>query len=478
MNNKYNQRNFPTETKNILEFAIMMYSAFKEEEQYKNDPIIRKMTSHDKKCLSLLISLLTIPGTVKETLNNQGITIEKLLPLMHLENLEEMEVDDQIVGKYQAKYFNFVDKLSAVHLVDSVLYPEVICNRLLSCKRIKDFTLRVILSHMESSKAYDHLEKSGKEKVPGLKILSDVRERKNDLETLRKFGEFLTDKDFITNPAVGREKELYKMQKILLSPDKSLLLYGEAGCGKTSLVLGLAYQIQNDQVAKPLLDKKILSLNVANMLSDTAYLGTLERKMNILINELKHHPEVILFIDEIHLVVGAGMTKHSRIDIANILKPYLACGEIKMIGATNDDHIFQDEAFRRRFQLMPVDAPCEKALNSILKSVINNFEQRTNIPFQYHDERQDVIIKALIEATNTNHQKYSDRGTSLDCAIGILSDAFGSARIDGAKEVGVKHVKEAISDCSRLYDITKEDAIYELEEVAGQKHRPKILRLK
>ena len=475
MNNKYNQRNFPVETKNILEFAIMIYSAFKEEERYKNDSIIRKMTSHDKRCLSLLISLLTIPGTVKEILNNQGITIEKLLPLMHLEKLEEMEVNDQTLGKYQDKYFNFVDKLSIVHLRDSSLYPEIICKRLVSCKRIKDFTLRTILFKMEASRAIDQIEKSSNEKVPGLKILADLRERKKEYETLRKFGEFLTEKDFITNPAVGREKELRNMQKVLLSPDKSLLLYGEAGCGKTSLVLGLAYQIQNNQVVEPLLNKKILSLNVADMISDTEYLGTLERKMNILISELKSHPEVILFIDEVHLVVGAGKTKQSQMDIANILKPYLNRDEIKMIGATNDDHIFQDEAFRRRFQLMPVDAPCKKALNSILKSVINNFEQRTNIPFQYHDERQDVIIDALIEATNTKHQKYSDRGTSLDCAIGILSDAFGSARIDGAKEVGVKHIKDAISDCSRLYDITKEDAISELEEVAGQKHIPKIL---
>ena len=381
---------------------------------------------------------------------------------MHLEKLEEMEVNDQTLGKYQDKYFNFVDKLSIVHLRDSSLYPEIICKRLVSCKRIKDFTLRTILFKMEASRAIDQIEKSSNEKVPGLKILADLRERKKEYETLRKFGEFLTEKNFITNPAVGREKELRNMQKVLLSPDKSLLLYGEAGCGKTSLVLGLAYQIQNNQVVEPLLNKKILSLNVANMLSDTAYLGTLERKMNILINEF-------------HLVVGAGMTKHSRIDIANILKPYLACGEIKMIGATNDDHIFQDEAFRRRFQLMPVDAPCKKALNSILKSVINNFEQRTNIPFQYHDERQDVIIDAIIEVANTNHQKYDDRGTSLDCAIGILSDAFGSARLDNANKVGVKHVKEAILDCSRLYDTAKEDVLYELNEVDDQEHRPNIL---
>ena len=156
-------------------------------------------------------------------------------------------------------------------------------------------------------------------------------------------------KEFITNPAIGREKELKELMLILLTPDKSAILTGKPGVGKTSIVEGLAYLIQKRQVPNQLLNYQIIKVNTSALLGIDPVTG--ESKIQNLIEELKNYEHLILFIDEIHTLMGS---KGEALDFANMFKPGLDRGDIKVIGATTTEeyerYILRDKAFVRRFQ--------------------------------------------------------------------------------------------------------------------------------
>ena len=167
-------------------------------------------------------------------------------------------------------------------------------------------------------------------------------DRKNDLNKplgvsiLERYGQNLTAREYITDPAIGRTEEVKQVIMTLLTPEKSALLVGKAGTGKTSIVEGIAYRIQNKQVPDALIDKVIYKLNVTSLLGKTNVDGEAESRVDLLVKELAANPNVVLFLDETHVLVNKGGGE-SGIDFANMFKAGLDRGEIKMIGATTDE---------------------------------------------------------------------------------------------------------------------------------------------
>ncbi|WP_461830010.1 AAA family ATPase, partial [Aquifex sp.] len=199
------------------------------------------------------------------------------------------------------------------------------------------------------------------------------------------------------DPVIGREKEINQVIEILLRRTKNNpVLVGDPGVGKTAIVEGLAQRIVNKEVPPELQDKEIWSIDMASLLAGSKYRGEFEERLKALLDEVKNKGNVILFIDEIHTVVGAGAAE-GAVDAANIMKPALARGEIRVIGATTVDeyrkYIEKDPALERRFQPVFVDEPTEEQTIEILKGLRPKLEQ-------YHKVKiSDEAIEAAVKLT-------------------------------------------------------------------------------
>ena len=185
------------------------------------------------------------------------------------------------------------------------------------------------------------------------------------------------------DPVIGRDKEIERCVAILLRKTKNNpVLIGEPGVGKTAVVEGLAQRIVAEQVPDMMLDKRILSLSMASVVAGTKYRGEFEERIKTILEEAASQPNVILFIDELHTVIGAGSAEGS-LDAANILKPALSRGKVQVIGATTTNeyrkHVETDAALERRFQSVMVDEPTEEDTVLILKGIKESFENHHNL---------------------------------------------------------------------------------------------------
>ena len=189
----------------------------------------------------------------------------------------------------------------------------------------------------------------------------------NGFSVLENYGEDLTAKKYITDPSIARDEELKKLMMTLLTPEKSALLIGKAGVGKTSIVEGLSYRILNNLVPAVLQGYRVIKINSSSLLGRINYNGRDEMIITLLVEELKHVSKTILFIDEIHTLIGNSETS---MDLANILKPAIDRGAIKLIGATTDieynTYIIRDRAFLRRFERIDVLEPTGQTVVEIL----------------------------------------------------------------------------------------------------------------
>ena len=192
----------------------------------------------------------------------------------------------------------------------------------------------------------------------------------DNFSILDRYGENFTDKEYITNPAIGRDNQIKELLLVLLTPEKSAILVGKPGVGKTAIVEGLAYRIKNDDVPDLLKGYSVINIKTASLLGT---MPTGESKVQLMIDELKEKEKVILFIDEIHMLIGADET--SSVDFANIFKEGLGRGSIKVVGATTTEeyeaYIVRDRAFLRRFERIEVLEPTEETTVEILmKSIL------------------------------------------------------------------------------------------------------------
>jgi ATP-dependent Clp protease ATP-binding subunit ClpC len=246
------------------------------------------------------------------------------------------------------------------------------------------------------------------------------------------------------DPVIGRNKEIDRLIQILSRRTKNNpVLLGEPGVGKTAIIEGLAKRIFEGKVPDVLLEKKIISLDLGAVIAGTIYRGEFEKRLKKIIDDAKHDDNIILFIDEIHTLVGTGATS-GQLDAANLLKPELAKGDLKVIGATTVEeyrkYIESDAAFERRFQSIIVDESTAQETKAIIKGLRNNYEK-------YHLVKiTDEAIKAAIELS----QRYLPEKFLPDKAIDLIDEAASKFKVKNLKNSSLKKVIQLKNDLQKM----------------------------
>ena len=272
---------------------------------------------------------------------------------------------------------------------------------------------------------------------------------------LERFSDNLTDVKYITNPAIARDEEIKKLILVLLTPEKSAVLVGKPGIGKTAIVEGLAYRIQRHEVPKALDGYTIYRVNTTALLTNNGE----ENRVLKLVEELKEKDKVILFIDEIHTLIGSG-----SLDLANMFKEGLSGGTIKMIGATTTDeyerYILRDKAFLRRFEKVDVSEPTEEMTVEILLKTLPKLEQQTGVVLPYTDFINEKIMKFIVNMTTEYKRVYEISSRYPDIALVILRQCFSNAIYDNRKTIDFKNIYDAIRTTKAVYpDVIKKELV-------------------
>ena len=295
----------------------------------------------------------------------------------------------------------------------------------------------------------------------------------NKTATLNQFGEDLTIKaqEGKLDPIIGRNQEIERVIQILSRRTKNNpCLIGEPGVGKTAIVEGLAQKIVAGDVPEILKDKRVVTLDISGMVAGAKYRGDFEERIKKALNEVKKAGDIILFIDEIHTIVGAGAAE-GAIDAANILKPLLARGEIQLVGATTLNeyrkYIEKDSALERRFSPVTVSEPTENDTIKILKGIRDKYEAHHNVKIT--DEAIEAAVKLSIRYIN-------DRFLP-DKAIDLIDEAASKARLKTYTEPdSLKKMQEEIEEIKK----DKEEAVLnqKFENAAKLRDKEKELREK
>ncbi len=257
----------------------------------------------------------------------------------------------------------------------------------------------------------------------------------------------------LLDPLVGRDYELERVQQVLCRRTKNnAVLIGEPGVGKTAIVEGLAQKIVFGDVPHFLADKRILALDISLIVAGTKYRGQFEERLKAIMKELTENPNIIVFIDELHTLVGAGSAEGS-LDAANILKPALSRGEIRCIGATTPaeyrKYIEKDRSLERRFQAIKVDPPAEKETIEILMGVKDRYEQFHHVEY----------TREAIEAAVYQSSRYITDRFLPDKAIDLVDEAGARAKL---KEAGYSEELPELNKSIRV-------AVEQLENAVTQK---------
>ena len=298
-------------------------------------------------------------------------------------------------------------------------------------------------------------------------------EEKNTSHVLDKFGVNLTQmaREGKIDPVVGREQEIERVVQILSRRKKNNpILIGEAGVGKSAIIEGLALRIARGEVPYTIADKTLFSLDVSSLVAGTKFRGEFEERMQQLLDELRKAKDTIIFIDEIHTIVGAGSTQGS-LDTANILKPALARGELQTIGATTLDeyreNIESDSALERRFQKVVVEPTTPEQTLQILRNIAPHYEQHHKV--RYTEE----ALQACVELTG----RYITDRFFPDKAIDVLDEAGSRIHLQSAREPAeLRQMETALDQVRRERREAVKELVY--EKAASARLREIALRSK
>lgn len=367
----------------------------------------------------------------QEALNNNDELVTSKHILLAIFKTENSIIDTLL--NYDLSYEIIKGKLSkGSSEIDYVLYSKEILKAVEECLLTED-TLREDITLTSLLTALLNDETSDIYKT--LKLLNiNIKKLKNDINNLNNINNNLMIKQIATNlneeaklsnldPVIGRDKEIENIIEILARKNKNNpLLIGEAGVGKTAIVEELARRITKKEVPNFLYGTTIYNLNIGSLIAGTKYRGEFEEKLTKIIKELEMSPNVIVFIDEVHTIVGAGGAE-GAIDASNILKPALARGKIKIIGATTTleykKTIEKDKALDRRFQKAYIKEPTIEETTNIINKIKKNYEE-------YHSV---YIPKDILKITINLTDKYLKDRQNPDKTIDILDEMCAKASL-------------------------------------------------
>ncbi|SET35357.1 ATP-dependent Clp protease ATP-binding subunit ClpC [[Clostridium] aminophilum] len=412
-------------------------------------------------------------GTAAVVLNSHGITEQRILDVM--EKLVSPETPTAVAG--DAEYTPGAKKILQSSYEEAVFFkaPLVGTEHILiaivksgSCTASRLlYTLNVNLQKLyidlmgamggDSSEDSEDGTASGR----GSARAKD-KNAGSDTPTLDKYSVDMTEaaREGKMDPVIGRDKEMQRVIQILSRRTKNNpCLIGEPGVGKTAVAEGLAEAIVNGDVPESVADKRLIRLDISSMVAGSKYRGEFEERIKKVIEEVKNAGDILLFIDEIHTIIGAGGAE-GAIDASNIMKPSLARGEIQLIGATTVDEyrkrIEKDAALERRFQPVMVDEPEEDACIEILRGLKSRYE----------DHHQVRINDEAVESAVRLSKRYINDRFLPDKAIDVIDEAASKVRLTGYTEPGEIHELE---EELRELDVDKEQAVREEEfERAGE----------
>lgn len=465
----------------------------------------RALTQIDKRDLSLFLAVLSSKTPVNELLASFGVTLDKIadcFPDIHqliaskkLDDFVDSVDGDENYHDLYTKYFEPMiepwskryvymspdmltlellnsDMRSAI--VSETIYP-ILNNTGFSGNLLGDQLIMIVNqqcekflnTHPEEKEAYEERKRQAEQQNTSGLVKVIMGQAGMEEESFSQIGTYLTDKEFARNPVIGRDKELDEALITLIT--RSLMLLGPSGVGKTALVEGLAYRMQQERVPECLKDSRILQVNTHDLVAGTIYRGAFEERVQALIQRLREEEKTILFIDEIHTVRGAGAVNSDSQDLMNILKPYLSSGEIRMIGATTEyeyqEYFSNDDAFRRRFDTLTLKEPKEDVLQQIMSGSILKYRDLTGVDFSYSEEDQRRLFHILIRQTNDKVRVYHDKQYNPHLVLSILEKAFAYAAFYEHDSVKMEDLCQAVMSCERIYPYRREIMVSQLNSL-------------
>lgn len=398
---------------------LVLVEAQKESQYFKHGYI---GTEH------ILLGLLKEVGYAKQVLYINGATIDKVRKLIE-DYLGfgdiDISVGEMLLNPRTKRLFD--DSLVKARIYDhNYINPEHILLALLDDTEGVAYTILSTLKLDLKLIKTDISNYLYEKEVEEIKVEEKAKKKTVKTPLLSQYGRNLTmmAKEGKLDPVVGRENENRRILEILCRRIKNNpCLIGEPGVGKTAVIEGLAQRIINGNVPEILKDKVIISLDLTSMLAGAKYRGEFEDRLKKVMDEIRNSKDIIIFIDEIHTIVGAGGAE-GAIDASNILKPALARGEIKCIGATTIDeyrkHIERDSALERRFQPVRVEEPSKEETLDILKGLRERYEAHHMVRIE------DEALEAAVELSD----RYITDRFMPDKAIDLIDEASAKVRIE------------------------------------------------
>jgi ATP-dependent Clp protease ATP-binding subunit ClpA len=400
---------------------------------------------------------------------NRFITLEHIFYAMlrnstmasHLRTLgADIEFLTITINKYLDTYIEKIDEIpEGFQPVETDAFQRVtnrMFEHLQGIRRDEANEFDMLASMAEESESFfmQLLSRFGIDKLDILQYISslhleDKKETKKESE-IEKYTTEMVSEALKYDNVIGRDKEINRVMQVLLRRKKNNpILVGEAGVGKSAIVEGLAKKIAVGDVPPVLQNKKIFSLDIGSLIAGTKYRGEFEKRMKLVLNELKKYDEPILFIDEIHMIVGAGASGSGTMDVANLLKPALARGEIRCIGATTYEEykktFEKDRALHRRFQKIDINEPSINDTIKILKGLKNKYEEFHNVKYS-----NESIITAVELSKKYLREKFLP-----DSAIDVIDEVGAKFKLKNKNRISKTDIEEIIA---QMANIPKESA--------------------